>query len=319
LDTRGAARTSGGRCDIGAYELKIATSVNDTGTNNGRDGNYAIIDVVANDVAGEAGYIVPYAIDLDLTDSACVPTASVNCVQTTASGTVPVGTSYGVVKLVGNTTLESLDEDCGNWALGSTGAFDACLVRYEPPQFTLCSEIKDYKDTFTYAAIFSQTEDLSGPYETSLPATVTVSVSNRPSSAPNITVASSPGDVVVFPFKVVDPEDISFPLGEGPEYEVKQAPINAKFDIVDQERVYLGVGIIIDPVAQTVTYIPDNVSSPFNERFSIGYKDACGATGTTVFAIKYPDGQVSGDVLGGGSLGGAAWLFILLLLGRRRL
>lgn len=314
-DTRGAARTSGGQCDIGAYELKVATSVDDEGANTSRTGNYAIINVVANDVAGETGFIVPYAIDLN-------PTGTVDFfVETSGSGTESVNGSFGTVRLVGNTTLESLEEDCG-WSPTQRpeDGFEACLVRYEPPEFKECSEIEDFTDTFTYAVLFNDQEDLMGDNNsTSLPGTVTVSVSNRPPAAPNVTVEASPGDVVVFPFNVEDPENIPFSIADDVEYEVKQAPVNAKFDVVDQERVYLGVGIIIDDNAGTLTYIPESASSPFNERFSISYKDACGATGTTVFQIKYPDGQASGDVLGGGSIGGATWLFVLLLLGRRRM
>jgi CSLREA domain-containing protein len=327
-DTRSLPRSAGGRCDIGAYEAQLPTSVDDEGSNAKSVGGYAIMDVVENDVAGEGNFIVPYAIDLDHIDmndlsvQTSMPTPGYSYLD---SGAATVNRP-GSVRLVGNTTLESLEEDCG-WDvdLRPVGAFDACLVRYDPPAFDgpdRCNDIEDFTDTFTYAVIVNddalivddEIEDFIGTSYKTVPATVTVSIKNLGPSAPNKTVVASPGDVVVFPFDVTDPENFAIE----DDYELKQKPINAKFQLVDGKRVYLGTGIIVDPVGKKVTYYPDNVSSPFDERFSITYKDECGASGTTTFVIDYPHQGSSGDVLGGGGSMGLGGLLVMLLLGYRK-
>lgn len=327
-DTRSLPRSAGGRCDIGAYEAQLPTSVDDEGSNAKSVGGYAIMDVVENDVAGEGNFIVPYAIDLDHIDmndlsvQTSMPTPGYSYLD---SGAATVNRP-GSVRLVGNTTLESLEEDCG-WDvdLRPVGAFDACLVRYDPPAFDgpdRCNDIEDFTDTFTYAVIVNddalivddEIEDFIGTSYKTVPATVTVSIKNLGPSAPNKTVVASPGDVVVIPFDVTDPENFAIE----DDYELKQKPINAKFQLVDGKRVYLGTGIIVDPVGKKVTYYPDNVSSPFDERFSITYKDECGASGTTTFVIDYPHQGSSGDVLGGGGSMGLGGLLVMLLLGYRK-
>lgn len=59
VDQRGKTRTSGGRCDIGAYEDDAVTATPDVGSNRGRRDRLAVIDILANDTAPEGQECVP--------------------------------------------------------------------------------------------------------------------------------------------------------------------------------------------------------------------------------------------------------------------
>lgn len=50
VDARGASRTSGGRCDIGAYEVLQITAQDDIASNVGRYDRYVLIDLLINDL-----------------------------------------------------------------------------------------------------------------------------------------------------------------------------------------------------------------------------------------------------------------------------
>lgn len=314
VDTRGVPRTAGGQCDIGAYEVQQSTAVDDEASNQGRLDHVSIINVIENDIPGDGLFLVPYAIDLQPNGAA----------DTSVDATV--NTTYGTVRLVEKEeVVRGKPYDPQNACGANVGANGAgpkeCLVRYEltNPPAGGCAALDEFEDTFTYSFIGNETdiaenaEDYTATNPVpSLTGTVTVEIVNLPPSAENVTVVSSPGDTVVFPFPVTDLEGDA--IGD---FSLTQSPIGAKYDQVNQERVYLGVGVIVDEVAGTVTYIPSSGSSPFNDSFVLSYTDACGAKGSTTFRVVYPQNDASGDVLGGGSLG-ASGLFLLLIGLRRR-
>lgn len=314
VDTRGAARTSGGRCDIGAFEFQVATAVADTGSNAGRGGSFAIIDVLENDLVGESGFLVTYAIDLDTTNNGAQSPSEVDTGN--APGPSIVTPDKGAaIRLVAKEDVRDPQQDCGaNVGANGPDAPAECVLRYEAPVFSNCTDLNDYSDTFEYTVVINDQENFTGINNVkALSGEVTVTLINAPPDADDVTRKSEPGRIEILPFDPVDPEGFSSIT----DYEVTQAPINAKYEIVDQKKIFLGVGIIVNEAAGTVTYIPGSNLSPFDDRFQLSYKDECGATGNTTFIIDYPREDASGDVLGG-SISFAFSTFGLLLALRRK-
>ncbi len=329
VDVRGQSRAAGGVCDIGAYEVQVATAVDDEGDNVGKRGQFAIIDVLENDVAGEGNFIVPYAIDLN-----------------PAAGGVETGdptgfslTSGATVRLVVR-ELEPKDDPedpdvivadpqlpCGG-DVGTRANDERCVIRYEAPPLLSCVALENFTDTFEYAFVAYDQQDFTaaGTETNSLPGEVTVRIANVPPRADNVTISAKAGETVVFPLDIEDPD--AAPGSVITLFQLSQNPLNATFNVVDgkQEFLYvetgsgnpLDAGIIVDPAAGTVTYIPRNVASPFDDTFTLRYEDACGGAGATTFTVDVPNVDNSGDIIGGslsvyGLLG-----WCLLLLGRRR-
>lgn len=315
VDTRGLSRTAGGQCDIGAYEVQQSTAVDDEASNQGRIDHVAIINVVGNDIAGDDLFLVPYAIDLQPTGAG---DTSVQTTATTASGTLRLVEKEEVVRGERYDPQNACGADVGTNGAGPK----ECLVRYEltNPPVGGCVALDSFEDTFTYTFIANETDLPEGAEDytatnpvPSMTGTVTVEIVNLPPMADNVSVVSTPGDTVVFPFNVIDVE--GDPIGD---FTLSQSPIAAKYDQVNQERVYLGVGVIVDQVGGTVTYIPASASSPFNDSFVLSYTDSCGAKGSTTFRVVYPQNDASGDVLGGGGSLSASGLLLLMLGLRRR-
>ena len=76
-DLRGSSRESGGRCDIGAFELQVPTAIDDEQDNSARSDRLVVIDVLDNDLPGDgvpgAGGVVDNRIlrgTIDLSDGA---------------------------------------------------------------------------------------------------------------------------------------------------------------------------------------------------------------------------------------------------------
>ena len=83
-DLRDGSRESGGRCDIGAYELQVPTAIDDTGSNKTNSSRTVRIDVLFNDLAGDGvpntsdelvdNEVLRGSVDLDPADIAVTPT-----------------------------------------------------------------------------------------------------------------------------------------------------------------------------------------------------------------------------------------------------
>jgi len=319
LDLRGTSRTSGNRCDIGAYEVPRATAVDDSAqqdtTNRGR---FVVVDVLDNDITDGTGVILTDSIDLDPLDMDIDLFANLP-----AQPGFPAGASVRVVQ------RDDTDVNCGVTTEGATTQAD-CVVIYEAPPNLTCDQVKTFEDSFDYT--FSVSQDTAtpsnGPFDKAVSGTVDISLRNVAPDAEDITVTATPGEVVVFPFIVDDPDfdedtdyllDVNYADGQKvSDFKLSEKPINARFFIFDGSAVYLDEGIVVDPLGGTVTYYPDNADSPFDERFTLSYKDFCGASGTTTFIIDYPENDASGDFVGGAA--GLGYLFGLagLLMRRRR-
>lgn len=297
-DLRGVLRSAGNNCDIGAYELERITAVNDSEAQGANRGRYVIIDVLANDVLLNGEEILADTIDLDpLTDGTIELTA-----------TTPAQTGYPAGGTVSVVQRDDIEASCGAVSVVAGGVED-CVVRYDAPPNLTCAQIKSFTDTFTYQFY---TTPSGNP---SVEGTVEVELSNVTPDAPDVTVVSTPGKTVVFPFVIDDPDaSTGFVISD---ISLSTKPINAQGVLVDGEWVYLGEGVVVDVVAGTVTYHPAG-AKPFTERFTLTYKDECGASGSTNFEIQYPQNDVSGDFIGSGSASLWTLLSSVLLLVRRR-
>lgn len=294
-DVRSYSRTAGGVCDRGAHELPMVTAVDDEGTNQGRRDRDVVVNVLANDNPGDATEDELKTAELCLTEN-----PADTCTAPVENLTLDAGSVRAVLK-------ENPDFVCG-----TTGADiehpDECVVRYEPPALT-CTEVNEYSDTFSYRF----RTDPGGAWST--PGSVEVNVSNVKPWAEEVVVTSSPGEVVVLPLQIEDPDgDASQVSNIG----LVSKPVNARYDVVDGEPVYLGTGIVVDVQAGIVTYYPHNAFSPFSETFTLSFEDECGGQGSATFRIKYPNSDASGDLSGGG--GSVGWwpLLGLVVLGLRR-
>lgn len=295
-DLRGILRSAGNRCDIGAYELERITAVNDSATQGANRGRYVIIDVLDNDVLLNGEEILTDTIDLN--------PATDGTIELTA--TTPAQTGYPAGGTVTVVQRDDIEASCGAVSVVAGGVED-CVVRYDAPANLTCAQIKSFSDTFTYQFF---TTPSGNP---SVEGTVEVELGNVSPEAPDVTVVSTPGHTVVFPFVIDDPDaSTGFVISD---ISLSTKPINAKGVLVDGEWVYLGEGVVVDVVAGTVTYHPAG-AKPFTERFTLTYKDECGSSGSTSFEIQYPQNDVSGDFIGSTSL----WTLLssLLLLARRR-
>src|SRR5690606_15069769 len=201
-----------------------------------------------------------------------------------------------------------IDVDCGAASPAAAGVED-CVVRYDAPANLTCGQIKSFSDSFTYQ--FFTSPSLAASVE----GTVEVEMANVSPQAPDVKVLSSPGQTVVLPFVIDDPDaSTGFVISD---IELSTKPINAKGVLVDGEWIYLGEGIQVDVVSGKVTYHPAG-ARPFTERFALTYRDECGASGTTNFEVQNPRENVSGDFIGSGSASIWALLSSMILLARRR-
>ncbi|MGB1220936.1 MAG: choice-of-anchor Q domain-containing protein, partial [Alcanivoracaceae bacterium] len=188
VDLRDASREAGARCDIGAFELQIATAVPDEDDNNGRDSRTVLVDVLDNDLAGEGGTIL--------------------------SGTI----SFTSLPATGSVSVVSRsDEDvlCGTFNGG--GAADDCVVLYEAPAGLTCADFEDdpFEESFSYEFDYTSTV---GPAGTSTSGAdnpgddiVTVSVDNVAPQMRGQTRYTEAGIPVVFPLIVDDPDSAVAP------------------------------------------------------------------------------------------------------------
>lgn len=294
-DVRRYARTAAHRCDRGAYELPVLTAVDDEGSNHDRRDASVIVDVLANDNPGRGTADELKAAEICLIDD---PADDCSVPQDTLA--LATGDAHLVLR-------EDPDLACG-----TTGPDiehpQHCVVRFDPEPLS-CDLLDDFEESFGYRFRL----DASGPWSTA--GDVEITLKNVPPRAENVTVFSTPGASVVLPFVVEDPDGDPAQITG---FELTRKPVNARFEVVDGEPVHLGTGVIVDAVAGTVTYHPHNALSPFDEIFTLSYRDACGASGSTTFRIRYPGSSASGDLSRGGSAGWGLLAGLLLLAFRRR-
>lgn len=295
-DLKGASRLSGidagssEGCDLGAFELQVPTAVEDKGSNERRKDRLVIVDVLANDIAGDN------EIDLDSVIVSVAP----------ASGTV---TDIEVTP-PGDSRCQRVD--------GIEPEQRACvLLTYELDAPLACNAVspEPFEDTFRYTF-----EDTATPTpQVSTEGEVTIQIGNVAPIIESVTVEGRRGENVVFPLRVSDPDGSllldSFKLSGEPTFaraDDNGTPLDTSDDLI------LGTGVIVNADAGTVTYVPADRTKAFSDSFSLSVSDDCTSEGSGTFRVVYRDDSGSGgSLLSGGSLSGAA-LFMLVLLGGRR-
>lgn len=292
-DFRGLSRLSGADplvpegCDLGAFELQVATAVADTASNRNRRGRFAIIDVLANDVPGEDETI--------LTDS------------------ITVTPSYAFAKPV---LRDDVEADC------VAGA--DCVMRFDAPGTLVCpDDFEDDPPEFTFTYTFDATLDpppgLGAVSSVSSPGEVTVTILNVPIYFDSQTRIVERGESAVFPLVAEDVDGVI----DWDSIELSAEPAFAAVDdngtpaILDDDEI-LGTGVIIDTDARRVTYVPRDLTKTFSDSFTLMLTDDCGTESQANFFINYEDDSASGGQLGSGSMGWSGLGLLLLGLKRRR-
>ncbi|MFN3714968.1 MAG: choice-of-anchor Q domain-containing protein [Alcanivoracaceae bacterium] len=242
---------------------------------------------------------------------------------------------------IGRTLLTASESACGGEP-GSPQNSEDCIVLFDPGPLT-CEELKaGVQETFSYR--FHSFNDVSG-LTVSEPAEVSVRIVNVPPQFKSRTVNSRAGESVVFDLDAIDPDgDLAFPEGlpldltsitmrEAPKFAAVSRRV-VQIEGVDEERFLVfgvegvgaidssadgpvpgleGLGLIVDPVARTVTYTPRTFETEFNDRFVLSIADECGSETAAEFRVVYPNrNKLAGGV--------TFWalLFSGLLLIRRR-
>ena len=297
-DVRGESRDAGPACDLGAYELQVATALPDAGQNRPRLDRNAIIDVLENDIAGEDARIL------------------------TGSLSVTVPPSAGTASVV---LRDDEEQAC-------TSITDDCVILYESPALD-CSDFDDgpFIDSFSYEFEFTYspendpapTQDGTSVSGAENPGDdlVEVSIENVPPFIQGKTRYTERGVPVVFPLNVEDVDGASPPTN----YKVSQEPLFAKTRVIDMPEpdedivTAEGVGLLINEQANTVTYIPADNTKAFDDAFAIEVEDECGKTAAATFFVRYDVEDTSGgELLGSGGHYPLAAILIALVAGLRR-
>ena len=288
-DLRGESRLAGADptvpegCDLGAYELQVATAIADTGSNRNRRGRFAIIDVLANDLPGEGAEILTGSISFG------VP--------------LPAGATLSTVRRSNNEASCSPGDDC--------------VVRFEAPTDLVCPDDFD-PDPPVYTFTYTFDADDGSTVNTSSPGEVTVTVLNVPIYFDSQEELADRGEKTVFPLVAEDVDGTidwsTLKLGTKPLFAARND--NGTPDVLDDDTI-LGTGVIVDVSAGTVTYVPRDITKAFNDTFSLSVLDDCGTESVANFRVVYRNDSAAGGELGSGSMGWS-WPVLLCLLVRRR-
>lgn len=218
------------------------------------------------------------------------------------------------------------------------GAEDDCIVMFDPGPLT-CSDVEGgYEQKFSYR--FYAHNDEVGVIE-SASAEVSVRILNVPPRFPGDEATSTPGEAVVFHLDATDPDTLPAPLPiDLTNIRLRQAPKFAAVSLrevevegVPESRFLVfgiegvgaidegadapvpgvdGLGVVVDPLARTVTYRPKSFEQGFNDRFVLVVEDECGDETAAEFRVRYPGSGV------GGSFGWGVVLILLPLIRRGR-
>jgi CSLREA domain-containing protein len=241
----------------------------------------------------------------------------------------------------GVTTLNASAGACGGEP-GSPQNNDDCIVLFDPGPLT-CDELSaGVEEVFRYR--FHVFNDVSGALVSDV-ADVKVRIVNVPPLFQSQSIRSRAGEVVVFALDAIDPDgDPAMPEGtpvdltsiqlrEKPKFAAVRRRV-VEIEGIEEERFLVfgiegigaidpdadgpvegldGLGLVVDPVARTITYTPATFESQFNDRFVLSVTDECGAEKTAEFRVLYPGTDRVG--------GGLSWLGIFVaggLAGFRR-
>ncbi|MBZ2188300.1 hypothetical protein K8B33_04290 [Alcanivorax sp. JB21] len=353
-DLRGASRASGGRCDRGAFEFQRPTAIDDVGNNNNRFTRSVRLDVVANDIAGEAdmgfrrGTLTLLSGD---GEDVAETTGEVFVRQRRRdpdNTDEPVLQYDDVVQQLPNgeefvhalDDIHNADFECGigqniddQDSINNLGADpadhldDDCIVVYrfrQPSPMVTCGDLP-FKDRFRYSVDVDRFDTVVDPVTEEeervwdeTPTTIT--------GIAEVTIVNVPP---IVPRRAIE-RRIS-PGGEVTIHLLDEGVRESDFRIValrlNENRRPLfarraldnsieGTGVIFDLENFTVTYRHGDDTKRFTDSFDVDLEDECGDKSRLRISITFPQQNASGGEMIGA--GGGLLLLASLLLMRRR-
>lgn len=318
-DKRGLIRTSGGRCDIGAFELQETTAQDDNDEKALTDGSQVFIDVLNNDSTDPVQGFEIDPLSIDRFNVASLP-----------SGDVP-GTALVYKQFRSVECGTQVPEDLLNSSAGED--FDEndyeCVVLYDAlrpdpldensgPNNVACAdfpiEFDEANPAFQYQF---EAVNGSGGTELSNTADVTVVLENAAPEIRSREVWNKQGETKVIRLEARDK------FGGELDFSTLAIDDQPTFAAMDDDGEVLGVGIKLnEPAEGYITYVPGDVTKTFRDRFTLTIEDTCGDKSTPGrITIRYPqEDTAGGELLTGGSPGTwVLWGFIGLGMLRRRL
>lgn len=325
-DVRGLPRTSGGRCDRGAFEFQETTAQDDRANiSRQRDGR-VLIDVLSNDSTD------PQRFSID-------PTSIVATPQPLPSGdlpgVVPVYRAFPDVKCGDQAGLQEAREDNPDVEFDEDN-FE-CVVLYdpahefpldensprndidcEPPDSDLPLEFTDDNLGAAFSYTYEAVDD-DDPNNTDLSpsADVFFVITNEAPRISSQSILNQQGETRVIRLEAEDN------FGGSLEWDSLELDQKPSFAARDDNGDVEGVGIKLnEPFEGYITYVPGDITKTFTDRFSLKISDSCGEESkAATIEIRYPQEDVAGGELLSGGVAGLWSLLGLLGLGglRRRL
>ncbi|MCH8544492.1 MAG: hypothetical protein LAT61_13060 [Alcanivorax sp.] len=354
-DLRGASRASGGACDRGAFEFQRPTAIDDQGNNGNRLTRSVRLDVLANDIAGEAdmgfrrGTLTLQAGDgEDVADT--IGEVFVRQRRRDPDNTDEPVLQYDDVTQQladGSEFVHALDDvhnpdfECGigqniddQDSINNDGAHpadhldDDCIVVYrfrQPSPMVTCGDLP-FKDRFRYSVDVDRFDTVVDPVTeeeervwdndpTTITGVVEVTINNVPPIVPRRAIER----------RINPGGDVTIHLlDEG----VRESDFRIVTMRLSENRRPLfarraldnsieGTGVIFDLQDFTVTYRHGDNTKRFTDSFDVQLQDECGDTSMVRINITFPQQNASGGEMVGAS-GGLMMLASVLLMLRRR-
>ena len=354
-DLRGISRTSGGRCDLGAFEYQKITAGDDEGTNKNRPGRQVAVDILDNDLASD-GAEIAYLDEVDpslfldniFTFEHAEPNGAdpveyvgtgdfyqqdmgeltrfelINPANPDADGAV-----IDFVWLYYNEDRDGYDLRCGepisqkiidaNPDLFEDGdVADECVVLFTPPTTTgfESSVCQSTDDNPLKMAFLYTFEDSNGvSVNPTDAATVVMTINDKAPALDSQSKMNQPGATVRFNLTASDPDDPDAEI-DWSNYDISVSQAPS-FAKKDENGNVVGAGLFIDNDNGVVTYIPQSNFNTFKDVFTLTIEDSnCGTVSQqTTFTVSYANDETSAG--SGGSLGWAMLGGLILLLRRR--
>ncbi|WP_323774168.1 choice-of-anchor Q domain-containing protein [Alcanivorax sp.] len=355
VDLRGISRTSGGRCDLGAFEYQKITAGDDEGTNKNRPGRQVAVDILDNDLASD-GAEIAYLDEVDpslfldniFTFEHAEPNGAdpveyvgtgdfyqqdmgeltrfelINPANPDADGAV-----IDFVWLYYNEDRDGYDLRCGepisqkiidaNPDLFEDGdVADECVVLFTPPTTTgfESSVCQSTDDNPLKMAFLYTFEDSNGvSVNPTDAATVVMTINDKAPALDSQSKMNQPGATVMFNLTASDPDDPDAEI-DWSNYDISVSQAPS-FAKKDENGNVVGAGLFIDNDNGVVTYIPQSNFNTFKDVFTLTIEDSnCGTVSQqTTFTVSYANDETSAG--SGGSLGWAMLGGLILLLRRR--
>ncbi|MFP5382863.1 MAG: choice-of-anchor Q domain-containing protein [Gammaproteobacteria bacterium] len=338
VDQRGISRESGGRCDIGAYEVLRVTALDDEASNIGRLDRDVVVDFLANDLfAPDATKRIRDDCVLDAPDYSSPglivvrDTAGNPCVEVRIIGSI---TPEQLVFLAGDSPdLEERHRTENPYVLKfmNTGR---SLIAEDVPETLGYRVYTEDGDSSDEAVISLHVENIPPFARPEVDGRCDECASIRAAVGATVVIDVLANDVDYDNYDTGKPDPTTVSLTGGTCREEDDLDdFDGDGDTSDTYWQCQFGRVTIDPVTGVITWVPTNKFNPFTERFSYTVKDIEGKEATAAVEIIMARPVANGggllgeddmsDVLGIDFLGGVGFGTLgfvgTLLLRRRRL